>query len=158
MCSHVCRCSALGPMLGRRDRALPIWMTFMASGTSRMAAVFEQNVRHAQLLAERVEQAPELELLQRVTLNIVCFRFRPGPLGSLDADRLQEQIMAELQDSGFCVLTPVRIGGITGMRAAFSNHRTRYSDVAALVPRLVSLGQRLVQELLTSAALRVEAR
>jgi glutamate/tyrosine decarboxylase-like PLP-dependent enzyme len=140
--------SALGPMLGRRDRALPIWMTLMASGTSRMAAVFEQNVRHAQLLSERIEREPELELLQSVTLNIVCFRFRPGPLAGRDADALQEQLLAELQASGFCVLTPVRVAGVTGMRAAFSNHRTRRSDVAALVPRLISIGRRVRQALL----------
>lgn len=143
--------SALGPMLGRRDRALPIWMTLMASGTSRMAAVFEQNVAHAQLLAERVEQEPELELLQRVTLNIVCFRFRPDPLTGRDADVLQEQLMAELQDSGFCVLTPVRVAGLTGMRAAFSNHRTRCADIEALVPRLLSIGQRHREALLATA-------
>lgn len=143
--------SALGPMLGRRDRALPIWMTLMAAGTARMAAVIEQNVRHAQLLAEQVEREPELELLQPVTLNIVCFRFRPGPLTSRAADTLQERIMAELQDSGFCVLTPVRVAAITGMRAAFANHRTRCSDVAALVPRLIAIGQRHRQALLGCA-------
>jgi glutamate/tyrosine decarboxylase-like PLP-dependent enzyme len=142
--------SALGPMLGRRDRALPIWMTLMASGTARLAAVLEQNVRHAQLLAEQLEREPELELLQRVTLNIVCFRFRPGRLTGRDADALQERVMAELQDSGFCVLTPVRIADATGIRAAFANHRTRCSDVAALVPRLLSIGRRHAAALLAA--------
>ena len=123
-----------------------------------MSAVFEQNVRHAELLAELVEQEPELELLHRVTLNIVCFRFRPGPLADRDADELQERLMAELQDSGFCVLTPVRVAGATGMRAAFSNHRTRCSDVAALVPRLVSMGKRMREVLLTNGPSGADAR
>jgi aromatic-L-amino-acid/L-tryptophan decarboxylase len=134
--------SAFGPMLGRRDRALGIWMTFMALGVERIAAVFEQNVQHAQFLAQRILQAPELELLHEVTLNIVCFRFRPGPLDDARSDELQDKILVELQDSGFCVITPFRIDARVCMRAAFSNHRTRLSDVAALVPRLVSIGRR----------------
>jgi aromatic-L-amino-acid decarboxylase len=134
--------TAYGPMVGRRDRALGIWMTFMAAGTERIAAVFEQNVRHAQFLAECIRNEPELELLNDVSLNIVCFRFRSTALVGRAADSLQEEIMVELQESGFCVITPFRIGGRVCMRAAFSNHRTRMQDIIELVRHVREVGQR----------------
>ena len=135
--------TSYGPMVGRRDRALGIWMTFMTLGTRRIAAVFEQNVRHAQFLAALLRKEPELQLLNDVALNIVCFRFRCPTLDGRAADGLQEQIIVELQESGFCVITPFRIGGRVCMRAAFANHRTRLRDVSAFVPRLLEVGRRL---------------
>lgn len=134
--------TAYGPVVGRRDRALGIWMTFMTLGTERMATVFDQNVRQAQFLAQQIREQPELELLNEVALNIVCFRFRTPALDGPSADALQEAIMVELQESGFCVITPFRVGGRVCMRAAFANHRTRLEDVAGLVPRVLTIGRR----------------
>lgn len=41
----------LGPGLSRADRALKVWMTFMALGTERVERVFEANVAQARWLA-----------------------------------------------------------------------------------------------------------
>jgi aromatic-L-amino-acid decarboxylase len=134
--------TSYGPMVGRRDRALGIWMTFMTLGTDRIATVFEQNVRHAQFLADCIRKEPELQLLNEVALNIVCFRFRAPTQEGRSADDFQEQIIVELQESGFCVITPFRIDGRVCMRVSFANHRTRIQDVTDFVARLVEIGQR----------------
>jgi glutamate/tyrosine decarboxylase-like PLP-dependent enzyme len=64
-----------GPELSRPFRALKIWMSLRTLGTRRHAACVEENVHHAQLLADLVRADPWLELLAPVPLNIVCFRF-----------------------------------------------------------------------------------
>jgi aromatic-L-amino-acid/L-tryptophan decarboxylase len=54
--------------------------------------------------------------------------------------------MVELQESGFCVITPYRIGGQLCLRAALCNHRTRLADVSELARRVVALGQRFLED------------
>jgi aromatic-L-amino-acid/L-tryptophan decarboxylase len=131
----------LGPGLSRADRALKVWMTFMALGAERVVRVFEANVAQARWLAERVAREPELELANAVDLNIVCFRYRARHTGGAAADGLQERIAAQLQASGFCVLSPYRIGGVPCLRVAISNHRTRRQDLEALVQRVLEHGR-----------------
>jgi hypothetical protein len=54
--------------------------------------------------------------------------------------------MVELQESGFCVITPYRIAGRLCLRAALCNHRTRLADVTELARRVVALGQRFLED------------
>jgi aromatic-L-amino-acid/L-tryptophan decarboxylase len=131
--------NALSPQLSRADRALKIWMTFMALGSDRLVAVFEDNVAQAEYLAQRIACERELELMAKVSLNIVCLRYRAAPLAM---DALNERILVELQSSGFCVVSPYRIAGQLCLRVAISNHRTRCEDLAAFVARVLELGRR----------------
>jgi aromatic-L-amino-acid/L-tryptophan decarboxylase len=132
----------LGPGLSRADRALKVWMTFMALGSERIVRVFEANVAQARWLAARVAREPELELANAVDLNIVCFRYRAPAAGDATADGLQERIAAELHASGFCVLSPYRIAGVPCLRVAIANHRTRRDDLEALVQQVLEHGRR----------------
>jgi glutamate/tyrosine decarboxylase-like PLP-dependent enzyme len=116
-------------------------MTFMALGSERVVGVFEANVAQARWLAERVAREPELELANAVDLNIVCFRYRARHTGAAAADGLHERIAAQLQASGFCVLSPYRIGGVPFLRVAISNHRTRWQDLEALVQQVLEHGR-----------------
>lgn len=130
----------LGPGLSRPDRALKVWMTFMALGSDRVVSLFETNVAQARWLAERIAGEPELELANAVDLNIVCFRYR-SRAGGVDPGALQERIAAGLRASAFCVLSPFHIGGVPCLRVALSNHRTRREDLEALVQRVLELGR-----------------
>jgi aromatic-L-amino-acid/L-tryptophan decarboxylase len=135
----------LGTALSRGDRALKIWMTFMALGTDRVRQVFEQNVSQARFLADLISQSDELELLNDVALNIVCFRFRVDPTHGVPSDTVHERILVALQESGFCVLSPYRISGRVCLRVALSNHRTRRADLNQLVGRVLELGRRFAE-------------
>lgn len=132
----------LGPGLSRADRASKVWMTFMALGSERVVRVFEANVAQARWLAERVACDPELELVNTVDLNIVCFRYRARDTAGPAPDDLQARIAARLQASGFCVLSPYRVGGVSCLRVAIANHRTRRQDLEALVQQVLEHGRR----------------
>ncbi len=129
----------LGPDLSRGFRALKVWMTLRVYGADRLGRVVEQCCDLAQALAARVDAEPQLERLAPVALNIVCFRFI-GADG--DLDRLNAEIVADLQEAGIAAPSTTILGGRLAIRAAIVNHRTREEDVEALVDGVLQAGAR----------------
>jgi glutamate/tyrosine decarboxylase-like PLP-dependent enzyme len=120
----------LGPDLSRGFRALKVWMTIKAYGADRLGAVVEECCALARRLAARIGAEPALELLAPVPLNIVCFRVREG---AADLDRLNADIVADLQEAGIAAPSTTTIGGHLAIRAAIVNHRTSPTDIDALI-------------------------
>jgi glutamate/tyrosine decarboxylase-like PLP-dependent enzyme len=131
------------PLLSRADRALKVWMTLQALGLDRWTAVFEKNVAQAAHLGDLVDAHPDLERLAPTGLNILCFRYRGGLEDDERLEAINARIVVELQESGFCVMSPFRVGDSFALRVCIANHRTRNSDLEALVEQVVALGRRL---------------
>ena len=129
-----------GPDLSRGFRALKVWFTLKTYGSAALGAVMAHTCALAQELSARIEAEPELELLAPTALNIVCFGYRAA-----DADRLNAQIVVELQEAGEVAPSMTRINGRTAIRAAIVNHRTRRHDIDALVEGVLTLGRRRAQ-------------
>ncbi len=132
------------PEASRRARALAVWATLAAYGRSGYRAMVERHLDFAQHLGRRVEEEPELELLAPVTLNIVCFRYRPvGPnedeLNELNA-RLGEAVLAD----GRVFFGTTRYGGRVAFRPAIVNWRTTERDVDLIVDVLLELAAKHV--------------
>ncbi len=119
----------LGPDLSRGFRALKVWMTVKAYGADRLGQIVDTSCAVAHHLATRIQREPALELLAPVALNIVCFRVRAG----VDADRLNREIVADVQESGIAAPSTTTVDGTLAIRAAIVNHRTRNADVDAMV-------------------------
>jgi len=127
-----------GPDLSRGFRALKTWFTLKVYGTAAMGAVISRTCALARRLEQGIVQAPELELLAPVELNIVCFRYRAA-----DADRVNAQIVIELQESGMVAPSTAVIGGRLAIRAAIVNHRTDERDIDRLVEGTLVVGHRV---------------
>jgi len=125
----------LGPDLSRGFRALKVWMTLKAYGADRLGAVVNRCCDLAQRLAGHVAAEPALELLAPVALNVVCFRVWEG---AADLDRLNADIVADLQEAGIAAPSTTTIGGKLAIRAAIVNHRTTERDVDRLVPAVLA--------------------
>ena len=69
--------SSLAPEMSRRARALTVWATLRAYGRDGYREMVERHLQLAGRLGDQVDAAPELERLADVTLNVVCFRYRP---------------------------------------------------------------------------------
>jgi aromatic-L-amino-acid/L-tryptophan decarboxylase len=124
-----------GPDLSRGFRALKTWFTLKTYGTYQLGRMIEQSCMLARHLEARVRAEPQLELLAPAQLNIVCFRYR-----SDDADRVNAEIAADLQEQGRVAPSTTTIGGKLAIRAAFVNHRTEPCDVDALVSAVLEAG------------------
>jgi glutamate/tyrosine decarboxylase-like PLP-dependent enzyme len=134
-----------GPEMSRRARAFPVWATLRAYGRQGHREVVERNLDLAQHVAHVVDEAPDLERLAEVQLNIVCFRYRPqGAEDGPELDELNRRIGEAALSDGRVFFGATRYEGRTAFRPAFVNWRTREAD-AELVPQVVrELGATLV--------------
>jgi aromatic-L-amino-acid decarboxylase len=131
----------LGPDLSRGFRALKTWFTLKTFGTAKLGAVISRCCALAAYLEQRVRAEPCLELLAPVNLNIVCFRYRAH-----DANRVNGEIVINIQESGIAAPSTTMLDGQLAIRAAIVNHRTDVSDIDALVEAVLAFGARRAAE------------
>src|SRR5437667_12603452 len=82
--------SDYGVQLGRRFRALKLWMIIRYFGREGLAARIREHCRLAQLFASWVEASPEWELLAPVPFALVCFRACPQVDGENNEERARQ--------------------------------------------------------------------
>jgi aromatic-L-amino-acid decarboxylase len=129
----------LGPDLSRGFRALKVWMTLQAYGADRIGDVVDHSCDMAQAMAARIDVEPRLQRLAPVNLNIVCFRYCDA---AGDLDRLNVDIVADIQEAGLAAPSTTIIDGKLVIRAAMVNHRIRRVDVDRLVDAVLEAGRR----------------
>jgi glutamate/tyrosine decarboxylase-like PLP-dependent enzyme len=133
-----------GPESSRRARSLAVWATLRAYGRSGYRAMIEHHLELAQRVARAVDQAPDLERLAEVPLNIVCFRYRPEGVPENELDALNARLGENVLADGRVYVGTTRYEGRVAFRPAIVNWRTREEDVDLLVEVLRELGQKLV--------------
>ncbi len=134
----------LSPEMSRRARALPVWATLRAYGREGYRAMVERHVRLAQRVAQQVDEAPDLERLAEVPLNVVCFRFHPPGVPEVTLDDLNRKLGAAVLDDGRVYFGTTEYAGNVAFRPAIVNWRTGEDDVDLIVRVVRELGARLV--------------
>ena len=118
-----------GVSLGRRFRALKLWMVIRAFGHEGLAARIREHVRLAQVFRGWVAQDTAFEVVAPTPLSVVCFRWRGPGLAAEDADRANEEILDSVNLSGEAFLSHTKLGGRTVLRLAIGNVRTEERHV-----------------------------
>jgi len=114
-----------GVALGRRFRALKLWMVLRAFGSEGIAARIREHLRLAQLFRGWLEADPAFELMAPTAFSLVCFRARfPGATPE-EADRRNEAVVDAVNATGEAFLAPTRIRGRVILRLAIGNLRTQ---------------------------------
>ena len=111
------------------------WFTLKTYGADKIGSVIERSCTLARYLEDRVRADPRLELLAPVQLNIVCFRYRAA-----DANAVNAEIVADIQESGIAAPSTTMIEGQLAIRAAVVNHRTDFVDLDALLSAVLRFG------------------
>jgi aromatic-L-amino-acid decarboxylase len=121
-----------GIALGRRFRALKLWIVLRSMGTEGIVAALREHIRLARLLASWIDADPDFELAAPVPLSVVNLRYVPREAepGSLDA--ANEALAAAVNAGGAALVTTVRIRGRTALHVAIGNLGTSEHDVAAV--------------------------
>jgi aromatic-L-amino-acid/L-tryptophan decarboxylase len=125
----------LGPDLSRGFRALKTWFTLKTYGVERLGAIITRTCALAAYLETRILAEPQLELLAPVQLNVVCFRYRAA-----DADKVNGDIVIDIQESGIAAPSTTILDGQLAIRAAIVNHRTDTCDIDALIAAVLKYG------------------
>ncbi len=141
-----------------RVPALKIWFTLKTYGINRFAELIARNCAQAGQLAALLVSHAEFELLAKVSLNIVCFRFAAAGLAEAALDALNCRVVTELQTQGIAVTSTTRIEGKTAIRAAITNHRTTTDDLEVLVAESLRLGSAIAREMSRSSSESVVRR
>jgi glutamate/tyrosine decarboxylase-like PLP-dependent enzyme len=123
--------------LSRRFRALKLWLSLRYHGLAAFRGAIRADLQHAQLLAQHVAAAPQLQLLAPVPLSAVCFRYVAGVSGAR-ADQMNVAILRRVIGRGRVYLSNATLRGQFALRACFVNHRTTAQDVAAIVPEVLA--------------------
>jgi glutamate/tyrosine decarboxylase-like PLP-dependent enzyme len=81
-----------------------------------------------------------MELLAPVAMNICCFRYVDPALGSQELDRLNNEIVIQLQLQGIAAPSTTIIHGKTAIRVNITNHRTTDADLQLLLREVERIG------------------
>lgn len=134
--------SDYGVQLGRRFRALKLWMIIRYFGHEGLAARIREHVRLAKLFASWVEESADWEVMAPVPFALVCFRANPGVStarvsgGVEDAteletrlDQLNEAIMHGVNATGKALLSHTKLNDKLVLRLSIGNIRTTEEHV-----------------------------
>ena len=136
-----------GIELTRSFRALKVWMSLKTHGVKSFTRLIEQNVAQARYLARLIESRNDLELLADVTLNVVCFRYRPADCTEERLNGINKELLMRLQESGIAVVSSTMLEGKFALRAAITNHRSRREDFNTLVQTVLKIGETVAEEM-----------
>jgi aromatic-L-amino-acid/L-tryptophan decarboxylase len=121
--------SDYGIQLGRRFRALKLWMVMRYFGHDGLAVRIREHCRLARLFASWVDESDDWEVLAPVPLGLVCFRARPKDAAPESLDALNETIMHGVNATGRALLSHTRLNDKLTLRLSVGNIRTTEKQV-----------------------------
>ena len=127
--------SDYGVQLGRRFRALKLWMIIRYFGHEGLAARIREHCRLAQLFALWVTAADDWEIMAPTPFALVCFRACPSIEGEAEEvrrkrlDALNEAIMHGVNATGKAFLSHTKLNDQLTLRLSIGNIRTTEKHV-----------------------------
>ena len=118
-----------GVQLGRRFRALKLWMVIRAFGSDGLAARLRQQMAMAHEFASWVDAEPEWERVAPVPFSLVCFRYAPAGTSEAEREALNSAILERVNASGTAYLSHTKLDGRYVLRLAIGNMRTELRHV-----------------------------
>jgi aromatic-L-amino-acid decarboxylase len=115
-----------GVQLGRRFRALKLWMVLRDFGAQRLREILREHIRLAQQFARHVDAHADFERFAPTPFATVCFRANPRgvTLTPAELDRLNECVLDRVNASGEVFLSHTRLTGAFAIRISIGHLRT----------------------------------
>jgi aromatic-L-amino-acid decarboxylase len=114
-----------GIQLGRRFRALKLWMILRHFGAEGLRHHLAEHMRLARLFAEWVDGSAIFERVAPVPFSVVCFRLRGDA-----PDETHQRLLDSINASGEVFLSHTRLDGRYVFRLAIGNLNTTERHVA----------------------------
>jgi aromatic-L-amino-acid decarboxylase len=129
-----------GIQLGRRFRALKLWLVLAHYGQERIREVIRGHIELAARLAAEIEKRDDAELLAPQSLSVVVFRkiVRDGA-GNIDetaSERASEALLERINASGKVFLSHTRLRDRYGIRVAIGHGSAEWRHVEEIVKAL----------------------
>lgn len=121
-----------GIPLGRRFRALKLWLMIREQGVDRIAARFRRDLANAAWLATEIRQTADWRVVAPVLIQTLCVRYEPPGLAGEALDRYTLAWAERINRSGLAYLTPAVLGGRWVVRVSIGGLLTERNHVEAL--------------------------
>ncbi|HKW46131.1 MAG TPA: pyridoxal-dependent decarboxylase [Gemmatimonadaceae bacterium] len=118
-----------GVQLGRRFRALKLWMVIRGFGTTGLASRIRAHCALAREFADSVRAKPEWEVVAPVPFSLVCFRYAPAGIHEEVLSDLNARILSTVNAGGEVFLSHTKLDGRYVLRLAVGNIRTEEKHV-----------------------------
>ncbi|MBN2135521.1 MAG: aspartate aminotransferase family protein [Acidobacteria bacterium] len=127
-----------GIPLGRRFRALKLWMVIRSYGIEGLQKKLQEHIRLAGWFAEQVEAEDDIDLLAPVDLDLVCFRYnkKSRGLNESELEKLNKKLMDALNSSGEMFISHTKLGEIFTLRMSIGGTYTEERHVRAAWNRI----------------------
>ena len=128
-----------GLQLGRRFRALKLWMVLQHYGLEHLRSVIRGHVGFAERLAAELEKLPDVELLAPQSLGVVVFRKvvrHDGAIDEAESEAINAALLERMNSSGRIFVSHTKLRGRYGIRVAIGNGATEWSHVARILELL----------------------
>jgi len=122
-----------GLQLGRRFRALKLWLVFEHYGLDRMRAVIRDHVALAERLTAELMKRDDVELLAPQRFSVVVFRKvvrdANGAIDEASSERVTNDALERMNASGRLFVSHTKLRGHYGIRVAIGNGATEWEHV-----------------------------
>ena len=126
-----------GTSLGRRMRALKLWMVIRYFGTDGLAQRIREHCEYASMLARWVDGERDFELLAPAPLSVVCLRAHPPGLDDpATLDTLNQRIVERINTAGRFFVSHTKLHGAYAIRVAFCNLRQEQRHARGVIAAL----------------------
>jgi aromatic-L-amino-acid/L-tryptophan decarboxylase len=119
-----------GLQLTRSCRALKLWISLRYFGVSAFRTAIDNCLDLALHAQDRIESAPELELMSQASLGVVTFRRHPsGVDDEAILERINASIAERIERGGEVFISTARVRGRYVLRLCILNHSTSQAEV-----------------------------
>lgn len=132
-----------GVQLGRRFRALKLWMVIRWFGHQGLAGAIREHIRLANLVAGWVDDHPGFVRVAPTTFSTVCFRAVFDAAVPSEEDERNVALLEALNATGRALLSHTVLNGRYVLRIAIGNLRTTEDDVREVLELLDAEAGRL---------------
>ena len=142
------------PTLGRKLRALKVWMLVRYFGLEGLRRRIEYHLELGRRMTGWIDANPDFERLAPVPFSTICFRYRPSELAGRESepavaarlDKMNVKLMDAVNRSGEAFLSHTKLHGVMTLRVAIANLRMTDGDLeavwAAILREAAALGAR----------------
>lgn len=136
-----------GLPLGRRFRALKLWLVLRDHGVAGLQARLRRDLANARWLGDQVSAEPQWRLVKPVRLQTVCLRHEPPGLEGAALDRHTLTWAGIVNASGKAWISPSQADGRWMVRISIGAHATEREHVSACWDLIRAAAQQAIGQL-----------
>lgn len=133
----------------KRAAALSLWTVWALHGPTLFMDLIDATYGTARLIAERMRQHPDFELLNEPQSNILVFRFIPAALRQAPVQMIgefQQAVRQKLVESGQAYIVPAMDKGVGALRMVVMNPLTSERHFECLATSLQTFGEEILNK------------